>query len=100
MIARMIAPDGSHVLTAVVGRHTRDDLKYLMRGRRFRVDYIDNGNLYVSDSISRTNGYMIAGAVAVRFRDGSVGVLSQIDIERLFKPAGVFCNYEEDHDNG
>lgn len=72
MITPLIGLEHPLAWACVISRDARPELKKLMAHRRFDVDYLDNGNMYVSDSILCVNGYMIVGEVLVRLADGSV----------------------------
>ena len=95
-----IAPDLSLCWSTPISKYSRPEIKRLLSDYRFHVDYIDNGNIYVSDEILRTNGYMIAGKQLVVFSDGSALAIGDLDFIDKFIHAGSFNNYEDEHDNG
>ena len=97
-ILPFIAADNTLCWACPIGYRYKPQIKLLLPRWRFRVEFLDNGNLYVSDSILHTNGYMMSAYWLFRFSDGSA--LSFDIVPDGFKPAGRFCNYEEDPDNG
>lgn len=71
----------------------QDSPEVHLDNERHRIELLDNGNMYVSDSISGQNGYMMAGDWLVRFPCGELRPVTTDMIDKQFYDAGPFYQF-------
>ncbi len=99
-----IAPDVGNTLVwgCAISKEPEDvaAIKHLTRSHRYRVEFTDPGHLYISDNARQVNGYFMLHDWLIKYENGDLMAIKPINLHNGMKPAGIFCNYEQDHDNG